>query len=67
MTEPARESRQEKEPGDPVRGFFIVTPARGSLKWLPIKGYGLTTSRGRVPTMNQEEACDIEINGEKSE
>jgi len=67
MSEPAQNSGEDGDAGDSHQEFFVVTPASRSLKWLPIKGYGLTASREKMPARNKEEDCDTGIHGENSE
>jgi len=67
MYEPAQNSGEDGDAGDSLQEFFVITPACGSLKWLPIKEYGLTASWERMPARNKEEDCDTGIHGENSE
>jgi hypothetical protein len=67
MSEPAQNFGDDDDAEDSRLAFFIVTPARNTLKWLPIKGYGLTASGERMPARNKGEDCDTGIHVENGE
>jgi len=67
MFEPAQNSGEDGDTGDSLQQFFVITPARGSLKWLPIKGDRLNISFEREPARRKEEGCGTGIGGENSE
>ena len=67
MSEPALNSGEDGNTGDSLQQFFVITPARGSLKWLPIKGDRLTISEERESVRRKEEGVVTRIGGENSE
>jgi hypothetical protein len=67
ISEPAQNSGEDGDTGGSLQEFFVITPARGSMKWLPIKGDGLTISWEREPARDKEEDCTTGICGENSE
>jgi hypothetical protein len=66
MSEPAQHSEEDGDTGDSLQEFFVITPACGSLKWLPIKGDRLTISLEREPPRDKEKDCGAGIGGENS-
>jgi len=67
MSNPAQNFGEDGDAGDSRQAFFVVIPARTTLRWLPIKGYGLTASGERIPARNKEEGCNTGIHVENSE
>ena len=67
MSEPAQNFGEDGDAEDSRQAFFIVTPARNTQKWLPIKGYGLTAKWERMRARNKEDDYDTGIHGDNSE
>ena len=66
MSEPVQNSGEDGDTVDSLQQFFVITQARGSLKWLPIKGDRLTISLEKEPARRKEEVYGTGIGGENS-
>lgn len=67
MSEPAINFGEDGDTGPYLQEFSVITPNRSSLKWLPIKGDGLTIYFERDPTKGKVEDYGPGVRGENSE
>ncbi len=65
MLEPAKDPGEDGDAEESYQDFFVTTPIRASLKWLPIKGRGTTTIlRDKAPAWEPKEGFEEDSAGE---